>query len=119
MESVAEESTAAESAGAAATAAVESAADDSGAGTLLDETSAELDCTSALEAGAATLELETATELDDGATTTLELDTVSLLETDWAASASNSANRSRGWAKALTDKRLATQAIRENLRIQF
>ena len=71
--------------------------------TLELEGATELDDNAALETGA-TLLLETAAELDET--------TVSL---DWAASASasNSAKRSRGWAKDWATKTLATQAINE------
>ena len=65
-----------------------------------------------------TLLEETAAELDK--TSELELWAVTAASLDWAASvsASNSANRSRGWANADATKRLATQAIKENLRIR-
>ena len=80
--------------------------------TLLEETAAELDKASELEdTTTTTLELKGCSELELWAVTAASL--------DWAASvsASNSANRSRGWANADTAKRLATQAIRENMRI--
>ena len=79
-------------------------------GSELDITS-ELDRTSVLKE-TATLELDKTSELELWAVTAVSL--------DWAASvsASNSANRSRGWANDDTAKRLATQTIKENLHIR-
>lgn len=144
-ESVAVESVASESVSATVSESVPGSSF-TGASALLEEISAELDIAAAmleldmmaeLETGTTALE-ETATELEDFAVelddalvllleiagawaTLLELGAVTTASLDWAASASasNSAKRSRGWAKDWATKILATQAAKEktNLRI--
>ena len=140
-ESVSVESVASESASATVSESL-LAVSFAGASVLLEDCASELtagamlelDRALELETGTTALE-ETATELEDFAVELddalallldtvvmlLELGAVTTASLDWAASASasNSAKRSRGWAKDWATKILATQATKEkaNLRI--